>query len=77
MAGYDGTNYISTNELLDQGATSFVRGKPFPYGLVYHSMVEDPAGGVIIINGITDLGKFSHIETKIKAKGNICTFRLH
>lgn len=56
VSGYDGTNYLSSVELLDQGATSFVRGKPLPVALLYNSLVEDPAGGIIIINGLLTTG---------------------
>ncbi len=51
VSGYNNVDYLSSVEILDQGATSFVRGKPLPVGLLYNSLVEDPAGGVIIING--------------------------
>lgn len=54
VTGIDGTHGIPSVELLDQGASSFVRGKPFFTGLYYNSLVEDPAGGIIVIGGMSD-----------------------
>jgi hypothetical protein len=48
--GYNGT-YMTSVEILDDGADEWRNGPDLPKGIYLASMVEDPAGGVILIGG--------------------------
>jgi len=56
VGGNTGKISIASVEVLKKGATAFVLGKALPVGMFYSSLFEDPSGGVILLNGVTDTG---------------------
>jgi hypothetical protein len=46
--------YLSSVEILDDGASEWRTGANLPIGIDGASMIEDPAGGVILIGGYND-----------------------
>ncbi len=49
--GSDGTSYLSTVEILDEGSREWRKGPELPFGILYSQMVEDQKGGVVLIGG--------------------------
>ena len=50
VGGYNGT-YMTSVEVLDEGANEWRNGPDLPFGILLASLVEDPAGGVILVGG--------------------------
>ena len=47
---------LRTAEILDPGAKTWRQGPNFPYPLRTTTMVQDPAGGVIVVGGLAGEG---------------------
>jgi len=56
VGGDTGKVITPSVEILNQGAKAFVLGKALPLGISYCNLLEDPSGGVIILNGLTNTG---------------------
>ena len=50
VAGYNG-EYLNTVEILDEVSGNWKSGPPLPVNAYHGTLVEDPAGGVIMIGG--------------------------
>jgi len=50
VGGYNG-NYMTSVEMLDEGASEWRHGPDLPSEISDASLVEDPAGGVILVGG--------------------------
>ena len=48
---------LSSTEILDPGTKTWRRGTSFPFPLLIAAMVQDPAGGVIVVGGLAGEGK--------------------
>ena len=53
VGGYNGT-IMKSVEILDDGASEWRNGPDLPFGIRYASLVEDPAGGIILVGGFDD-----------------------
>jgi N-acetylneuraminic acid mutarotase len=49
--GWDGSSYLSSVEILDEGSNKWLRGPKLPFGIRLSQMVEDQNGGVVLIGG--------------------------
>jgi N-acetylneuraminic acid mutarotase len=49
--GYDGSSYLSSIEILDEGSNEWQTGPELPSGISESQMVEDQNGGVVLIGG--------------------------
>ena len=49
--GYDGSSYLSSVEILDEGSNEWQTGPELPFGIYGSQMVEDQNGGVVLIGG--------------------------
>ncbi len=49
--GYDGSSYLSSVEILDEGSNEWHTGPELPFGINHSQMVEDGNGGVVLIGG--------------------------
>jgi hypothetical protein len=49
--GLDGSSYLSSVEILDEGSNEWQTGPELPFGIDESQMVEDQNGGVILIGG--------------------------
>ncbi len=49
--GYDGSSYLSSVEILDEGSNEWQTGPELPLGIDESQMVEDQNGGVVLIGG--------------------------
>jgi N-acetylneuraminic acid mutarotase len=54
--GYDGSSYLSSVEILDEGSNEWKTGPELPFGIGYSQMVEDQNGGVVLIGGYSESG---------------------
>jgi len=50
VGGSNGT-YMTSVEILDDGADVWRNGPDLPFGIYHASLVEDPTGGVILVGG--------------------------
>jgi len=50
VGGKNGT-YMKSVEILDEGTNEWRNGPDLPFGIYGASLVEDPAGGVILVGG--------------------------
>ncbi len=48
---YDGSGYLSSVEILDEGSNEWQTGPELPFGIDSSEMVEDQNGGVALIGG--------------------------
>ncbi len=56
VGGVNGTNQyggMKSVEILDEGASEWRNGPDLPFGISYASLVEHPAGGVILVGGMS------------------------
>jgi hypothetical protein len=51
VGGYDGSSYLSSVEILDEGSNKWQTGPELPFGIEDSQMVEDQNGGVVLIGG--------------------------
>ncbi len=51
--GYDGSAYLSSVEILDEGSNEWQTGPELPFGIDGSQMVEDQNGGVVLIGGVS------------------------
>ena len=49
--GYDGSSYLSSVEILDEGSNEWQTGPELPFEIDGSQMVEDQNGGVVLIGG--------------------------
>jgi hypothetical protein len=49
--GWDGSSYLSSVEILDEGYNEWQTGPELPLGIIASQMVEDQNGGVVFIGG--------------------------
>jgi hypothetical protein len=49
--GLDGSSYLSSVEILDEGSNEWQTGPELPFGIYRSQMVEDQNGGVVLIGG--------------------------
>jgi hypothetical protein len=49
--GEDGSSYLSSVEILDEGSNEWQTGPELPFGIFGSQMVEDQNGGVVLIGG--------------------------
>jgi hypothetical protein len=49
--GFDGSSYLSSVEILDEGSNEWQTGPELPFGIYNSQMVEDQNGGVVLIGG--------------------------
>jgi hypothetical protein len=49
--GWDGSAYLSSVEILDEGSNEWHTGPELPFGIRFSQMVEDQNGGVVMIGG--------------------------
>jgi hypothetical protein len=49
--GWEGSSYLSSVEILDEGSNEWQTGPELPFGIGWSQMVEDPNGGVVLIGG--------------------------
>jgi hypothetical protein len=49
--GFDGSSYLSSIEILDEGSNEWKTGTELPFGMYSSQMVEDQNGGIILIGG--------------------------
>jgi hypothetical protein len=49
--GWDGSSYLSSVEILDEGSNEWQTGPELPFGIGLSQMVEDQNGGVVLIGG--------------------------
>ncbi len=59
--GYDGSSYLSSVEILDEGSNEWQTGPELPFGIHYSHMVEDQNGGVVLIGGYSS--SVSYLDT--------------
>jgi hypothetical protein len=52
--GHDGSSYLSSVEILDEGSNEWQTGPELPFGIYKSQMVEDQNGGVVLIGGSLD-----------------------
>jgi len=50
VGGYNGT-YMTSVEILDEGANKWRNGPDLPFGVCLAALIEDPTGGVILVGG--------------------------
>jgi hypothetical protein len=60
-AGDDGSAYLSSTEILDEGSNEWRTGPELPFGIFYSQMVEDQHGGVVLIGGRSP--STTHLDT--------------
>jgi N-acetylneuraminic acid mutarotase len=49
--GHDGSSFLSSVEILDEGSNEWQTGPELPFGIAASQMVEDQNGGVVLIGG--------------------------
>jgi N-acetylneuraminic acid mutarotase len=49
--GWDGSSYLSSVEILDEGSNEWQTVPELPFGIGYSQMIEDQNGGVVLIGG--------------------------
>jgi hypothetical protein len=49
--GYDGSSYLSSVEILDEGSNKWQNGPELPFGIKWSQMIDDQNGGVVLIGG--------------------------
>ncbi len=49
--GVDGSSYLSSVEILDEGFNEWQTGPELPFGIPESQMVEDQNGGVVLVGG--------------------------
>ncbi len=49
--GHDGSSFLSSVEILDEGSNEWQTGPELPFGVIDSQMVEDQNGGVVLIGG--------------------------
>jgi hypothetical protein len=54
--GYDGSSFLSSVEILDEGSNEWQTGPELPFGIYGSEMVEDQNGGVVLIGGYSSSG---------------------
>ncbi len=54
--GYDGSSYLPSVEILDEGSNEWHTGPELPFGIRESQMVEDQNGGVVLIGGTSSPG---------------------
>ncbi len=59
--GVDGSSYLSSVEILDEGSNEWQTGPELPFGIYNSQMVEDPNGGVVLIGG--ESSSFDKLDT--------------
>jgi hypothetical protein len=52
--GWDGSSYLSSVEILDEGSSEWQTGPELPFGIYGSQLVEDQNGGVVLIGGQSD-----------------------
>ena len=52
-AGWGGSSYFSSVEILDEGSNEWQMGPELPFGISHSKMVEDQNGGVVLIGGLS------------------------
>jgi hypothetical protein len=53
--GEDGSSYLSSVEILDEGSNEWQTGPKLPFGIESSQMVKDKNGGVVLIGGLGNL----------------------
>ncbi len=51
MGGWDEPDFLSSVEILDEGANQWRDGPMLPYGIDSANVVEDRNGGVVLVGG--------------------------
>jgi hypothetical protein len=57
VGGYNGAQMTSV-EILDEGSSEWRNGPDLPFGIHDASLVEDPAGGVILVGGVSKYDQY-------------------
>jgi N-acetylneuraminic acid mutarotase len=52
--GQDGSSYLSSVEILNEGDNEWQTGPELPFGINWSQMVEDQNGGVVLIGGFSE-----------------------
>ena len=60
-AGDDGSSYLSSVEILDEGSSKWKTGPELRFGICHSEMVEDQNGGVVLIGGRSP--STTHLDT--------------
>ena len=51
VGGNNSRSYMSSVEILDEGASEWRNGPDLPFGISNPALIEDPTGGVILVGG--------------------------
>ena len=51
--GFNGSSYLSSVEILDEGSNEWKTDPELPVGLRSSQMIEDQNGGVVLIGGVS------------------------
>ena len=54
VGGYDGSSYLSSVEILNEGSNDWQTGRDLPFGISHSEIVEDQTGGVVLIGGVSE-----------------------
>ena len=68
--GGSGYGKLASVEILDEGASEWRNGTDLPFGISDAALVEDPAGGVILVGGFSQNDSFLQTLFRLSDAGD-------